>query len=56
MQVFDAIVFMTKDSKNQLFKNLKFVFLEIYYHIFSQFRPEVIMNDNSEKQKIMKIE
>lgn len=51
--VFDALIYLCQDLSSVLIKKLNLAFLEIFYHIFSAFRPKWIMSSASEDRKYL---
>ena len=49
--VFDALIYLCQDMTTLLMKKLNLAFLEIFYHIFSSFKPKWIMSDSGDDRK-----
>lgn len=51
--VFDALIYLCQDMNSLMMKKLNLVFLEIFYHIFSGFKPKWIMSSSNEDRNIL---
>ena len=49
--VFDALIFLCQDMTSPLLRKLNLAFLEIFYHIFSSFKPKWIMSCSEDDRK-----
>ena len=51
--VFDALIYLCQDLNSGLMKKLNLAFLEIFYHIFSSFKPKWIMSTTDEDKSLL---
>lgn len=51
--VFDALIYLCQDLSSLLMKKLNLAFLEIFYHIFSSFKPKWIMSTAEDERNYL---
>ena len=51
--VFDALIYLCQDLNSPLMMKLNLAFLEIFYHIFSSFKPKWIMSTSDDEKSYL---